>query len=76
MRSLMNNMHSTFSKDSLVLGDVHSPRRRPAKRDIATLYSTDMSYQLQKSILIARDGVKIKSDDIVLAYIKPYAFSR
>lgn len=70
----MNNMHSTFSKDCLVLGDVHTPKRRPAKRDIATLYSTDMSYQLQKSILIAKDKFKIKSDDVVLAYLKLYPF--
>ena len=55
----MNNMQTYFSKDALVCTDVHTPRSRPAKRDIATLYSTDMSYQLKKSALSVQSKPKL-----------------
>lgn len=72
----MNNMHSNFSKDSLVLGDVHTPRQRPSKRDIATLYSTDMSYQLQKATLVAQGRSETNSDLVISAFMKFHQFSR
>lgn len=70
----MDNMHSTFSKDSLKFADFHNPRPRPAKRDIATLYSTDISYQLRKGILIARN--ESKSDEVISVSMKFHQNSR
>ncbi len=72
----MNNMQTCFSKDALVCTDVHTPRSRPAKRDIATLYSTDMSYQLKKSALSVQSKPKFGSDNEITALMKFRQYTR
>ena len=76
MRSLMNNMQTCFSKDVLVFVDVHTPRSRPAKRDIATLYSTDVSYQLKKSALSGHGKLRLSSDNEVTALMRFHQYTR
>lgn len=72
----MNNMQTYFSKDALVCTDVHTPRSHPAKRDIATLYSTDMSYQLKKSALSVQSKPKLGSDNEITALMKFRQYTR
>ena len=72
----MSNMHTDFSKDSLAGSDIHTPRRRPIKRDIPTLYSTDVSYQLQRVALVAQGNSGFNSDKVITAFMKFHRVSR
>lgn len=72
----MSNMHTDFSKDSLVCTDVHTPKRRPIKRDIPTLYSTDVSYQLQRTVLVAQGNSGFNSDKVIMSLMKFHQVTR
>ena len=76
MRSLMNNMHTDFFRDSLIKTDLHTPRPRPEKRDIATLYSTDVSYQLERKPLTAQRKSELNSEMIVTTLMKFHQYTR
>ena len=72
----MSNMHTDFSKDTPVCSNVHTPRQRPIKRDIPTLYSTDVSYKLQRVALVAQGNSGYNSDTVITALMKFHQVTR
>lgn len=72
----MSNMQTDFSKDNLVCSDVHTPRPRQIKRDIPTLYSTDVSYKLQRIALVAQGKSGFNSEKVISALVKFHQVTR